>query len=67
MILIALAAYALLAVFITAILCIIIPNFNTINDEKDQIITSFIIFIVVFMLLIMCGFLDGTMVHMLKA
>lgn len=35
MILIALAAYALLAVFITAILCVIISNFNIINDEKD--------------------------------
>lgn len=67
MILIALAAYALLAVFITAILYVIMPDFNIINDKKDQKIASFIIFIVVFVLLIMSGFHYGAMAHMFKA
>lgn len=67
MILIALIAYALLSLFITAILCAIIGSFNIITDEKDQETTFFIILIVVFVLLIIGGNTDGAMAHMFKA
>lgn len=66
MIFIALVAYALISVFITAILCAIIGSFNIIKDEKDQKIASFIIFIVIFVLLIIGGSTDGAMPHMFK-
>lgn len=59
MIFIALIAYALISVFITAILCAIIGSFNIIKDEKDQK--------VVFVLLIIGGSTDGAMPHMFKA
>lgn len=66
MILIALIAYALISMFITAILCAIIGSFNIITNEKDQKTVSFIIFIVVFVLLIIGGNGDGAMAHMFK-
>lgn len=66
MILIALIAYALISVFITAILCVIIGSFNIITNEKDQKTASFIIFIVVFVLLIIGISTDGAMPHMFK-
>lgn len=66
MIFIALIAYALISVFITAILCAIIGSFNIITNEKDQKTAFFIIFIVVFVLLIIGGSTDGTMPHMFK-
>lgn len=67
MILIALVAYALISVFITAILCAIIGSFNIITNEKDQKTASFIIFIVVFVLLIIGGSTDGAIPHMFKS
>lgn len=67
MIFIALVAYALISVFITAILCAIIGSFNIITNEKDQKIASFIILIVVFVLSIIGGSTDGAMPHMFKA
>lgn len=66
MILIALIAYALISVLITAILCATISSFNIINDEKDQKMWFIIIFIVVFVLLII-GENTGAMAHMFKA
>lgn len=67
MILITLVAYALISVFITAILCAIIGSFSIITNEKDQKTASFIIFIVVFVLLIIGGSADGAMPHMFKS
>lgn len=67
MILISLIAYALISVYITAILCVTISSFNIINDEKDQKMWSIIIFIVVFVLLIIGGNTNGAMAHMFKA
>lgn len=67
MILIALMAYALISVFITAILCAIIGSFNIITNEKDQKTASFIIFIVVFVLLIIGGSTNGAIPHMFKS
>lgn len=67
MTLIALIAYALISVLITAILCAIIGSFNIITDEKDQKTASFIILIVVFVLLIIGGSGDGAIAHMFKA
>lgn len=67
MILITLMAYALISVFITAILCAIIGSFNIITNEKDQKTASFIIFIVVFVLLIIGGSTDGAIPHMFKS